>query len=137
MDVFRIVSRHNVIVMFHTLPSCEWFRRTLRVLQRHYHFVCMEEIESYYYEEVPLTNGCHVCFDDGHRSFHEKALPVLREMNVPATLFISPYIVKNGVNYWFQRINDISDQIGQTALRTPVKIKVPSLGQCCCKGSKR
>src|SRR5712691_4692962 len=41
--------------------------------------------------------GVVVTFDDGYRDFHEAVLPVLTELDVPATLYLATGLVANGV----------------------------------------
>jgi len=89
-------------MLFHVVPSKVWFKKTLEVINRFYHFIPIQDIERYYFDNYKLTSCCHICFDDGDTTVYENALPVLRSMNLPATIFVSPKIVKEEVNYWFQ-----------------------------------
>jgi peptidoglycan/xylan/chitin deacetylase (PgdA/CDA1 family) len=45
----------------------------------------------------------------------EHAFPVLQEMNIPATLFVSPKVISEESNYWFQELsylrNHLSDNV--------------------------
>ncbi|MGH2595281.1 MAG: polysaccharide deacetylase family protein [Actinomycetota bacterium] len=40
--------------------------------------------------------GVVVTFDDGYRDFHDAVLPVLTDLNVPATLYLATGLVANG-----------------------------------------
>jgi peptidoglycan/xylan/chitin deacetylase (PgdA/CDA1 family) len=88
--------------MFHTVPSVNLFRSTIKNIQKIYDFISIETIESYFYNNIELNNCCHICFDDGDRTVYENAFPILKEMNIPATLFVSPKIISEVSNYWFQ-----------------------------------
>jgi peptidoglycan/xylan/chitin deacetylase (PgdA/CDA1 family) len=44
-----------------------------------------------------------ITFDDGYRSVHDLALPVLREFNLPATVFVTSGYIGQG-NMWNDRI---------------------------------
>jgi peptidoglycan/xylan/chitin deacetylase (PgdA/CDA1 family) len=46
-----------------------------------------------------------VTFDDGYRSCHDVALPILREVGVPATFFIATSYVTHRRLYWWERIS--------------------------------
>jgi peptidoglycan/xylan/chitin deacetylase (PgdA/CDA1 family) len=52
---------------------------------------------------------CHITFDDGHRSFFENAYPVLYELQIPATLFVSPKVIEEETNYWFQTVRKLNN----------------------------
>jgi peptidoglycan/xylan/chitin deacetylase (PgdA/CDA1 family) len=49
-------------------------------------------------------NPVMVTFDDGYRSCHDVALPILREVGVRATFFIATSFVSERKLYWWERI---------------------------------
>ena len=67
-----------------------------------------------YYEVVPLSEQVRACragqarggtlsitFDDGYRDNHEVAAPILRELGLPATFFVtSGFIATEAVPFW-------------------------------------
>lgn len=54
---------------------------------------------------APLPpNPMMVTFDDGYRSCHDVALPILRELGIPATFFIATSFVTERRLYWWERI---------------------------------
>ena len=56
-------------------------------------------------EGAPLPpNPVMVTFDDGYRSCHDVALPILRELGIPATFFIATSFVTERRIYWWERI---------------------------------
>jgi len=91
---------YSIIVMFHEIHSKIWFKEVLIYLGKKYKFVSVDQL----YENICSNGLCHITFDDGHRSFYENAYPVLYELKIPATLFVSPTVIINETNYWFQRI---------------------------------
>ncbi|KPJ59527.1 MAG: hypothetical protein AMJ46_10965 [Latescibacteria bacterium DG_63] len=107
----------NLVLLFHIVPSADWFAATLKRVGSFYRFISAEEIESYYYGNATFNSCCHVCFDDGEKSVYENAFPVLRDMNVPATVFVSPKIIAEGRNYWFQELRHIRRQVGDELLK--------------------
>ena len=110
----------NLVILFHVVPSRNWFRSTLKTIKSIYKFISIEDIESYYYDGKTYDNCCHICFDDGDRTFYENAFPVLKEMNVPTTLFVSPRIISRENNYWFQEIEYINNHIDDVLLKATV-----------------
>ena len=121
-DVFRqpefeqvLESRARLIV-----PSRNWFARTLKKAGSLYRFISARDIESYYYESQDYNSCCHVCFDDGERSVYENAFPVLKEMKIPATVFLSPKIIREEANYWFQELRHIRSRVGDGVVKEQV-----------------
>jgi peptidoglycan/xylan/chitin deacetylase (PgdA/CDA1 family) len=54
---------------------------------------------------APLPpNPVMITFDDGYRSCHDIALPILRELGIPATFFIATSFVTERKLYWWERI---------------------------------
>jgi peptidoglycan/xylan/chitin deacetylase (PgdA/CDA1 family) len=94
----------NRIINFHAVQDTDWFRKMLNILKNNYNLISIQDLESYYYDENQLSNTCHITIDDGHKSFYETMYPVLKEMEVPASLFVSPQICLEGKNFWFQEI---------------------------------
>jgi peptidoglycan/xylan/chitin deacetylase (PgdA/CDA1 family) len=102
--------------MFHSLHSPDWFENALGTISKLYRFVPVEDIRGYYYDGKNFNNCCHVCFDDGDKTFYEIAYPILKRMGVPATLFVSPEIISAGSNYWFQELGYIMKRMDRGTL---------------------
>ena len=110
----------NLALYFHEVPSIEWFRSTLEAVRSVYRFISIQDVEVYFYEDKKFNNCCLITFDDGCRSFYERAFPVLKEMNVPAVIFVSPKIIGKGLNYWFQELRCIKTLLGDTLIKEAV-----------------
>lgn len=93
----RFMERsRGVIVTYHAIDSPEGyasdpqvtlghFQRQLELLNDRYRFSSLEELVD---NKIPSPKRVVLTFDDGHRSFIDKALPMLAERGIPATLFI-------------------------------------------------
>ncbi len=113
-------SSANLVLLFHIVPSKAWFADTLRRVGTMYDFVSGQDLESYYYEGGRLRCSCHVTFDDGDRTVYDNAFPVLRDMGVAATVFVSPKMVAEGRNYWFQELRVIRRTVGDAKVKETV-----------------
>jgi peptidoglycan/xylan/chitin deacetylase (PgdA/CDA1 family) len=96
---------YSIVVMFHEIHSSVWFNEVLVHLGKKYKFVNADQL----YENIRSTGLCHITFDDGHRSFFENAYPVLYELQIPATLFVSPKVIEEETNYWFQTVRKLNN----------------------------
>jgi peptidoglycan/xylan/chitin deacetylase (PgdA/CDA1 family) len=84
------------------------FDKHLRYLKRNYQVVTMKplvaEREKRQVQQRPL---CAITFDDGWCDNYERALPLLRKYELPATLFVSTNFIGNGRHPWFYRLGRI------------------------------
>ena len=111
------VMSTNLVVPFHEVPSADWFRSALDSLGRFYRFVDLDAIEECRAGRRNDNSLCHVTFDDGDASFFVHALPILRERRIPTTLFVSPKVIREGINYWFQDFGALRAQTGDGPIR--------------------
>jgi len=101
-----MIHNRNIVVNFHTITDIEWFERTIIILKNKFKIIDIRDIESFYHSGKIVRNACHITFDDGDLSFYEKVYPILLKHRLPVTLFVSPQILVNGGNFWFQEIED-------------------------------
>lgn len=81
------------------------FEKQLRYLARHYRVVTMEELLAGNERAEPARRPfCAITFDDGWSDNYEKALPLLRKYELPATLFVSTSFIGTGQTPWFYRL---------------------------------
>lgn len=81
------------------------FRRHMEMLARHGTPIGVEELLRAV-EGGPLPkNPVMVTFDDGYRSCHDVALPILRQVGIPATFFIATSFITERRMYWWERIS--------------------------------
>jgi peptidoglycan/xylan/chitin deacetylase (PgdA/CDA1 family) len=80
------------------------FRRQLELLARHGTPIGVDGLLRAL-EGGPLPrNPVMVTFDDGYRSCHDVALPILQQVGVPATFFIATSYIAERRLYWWERI---------------------------------
>ncbi|MCL6458930.1 MAG: polysaccharide deacetylase family protein, partial [Gorillibacterium sp.] len=65
------------------------FREQLNELtQRNYHFIDLKTLKSFLSGGPVPDNAVFVSFDDGYESYHQLALPIMQEFNVPSINFL-------------------------------------------------
>lgn len=80
------------------------FRRQMETLARYGTPIGVDELIAAV-EGGPLPkNPVMVTFDDGYRSCQETALPILRQVGVRATFFVSTSFISERRLYWWERI---------------------------------
>lgn len=84
-------------------PDVETFRWQMRVLADCFNVLPMDQaLAAMASGRMPPRAVC-ITFDDGYRSTHDLALPVLREFGFPATVFVTTGFVDSG-SMWNDRI---------------------------------
>lgn len=75
-----------------TLPAMSVSQRTLRThlewVARRFQIVSLDELGAALERQLPCGHLAAVSFDDGYRSVHDHALPLLQQMGVPASVFV-------------------------------------------------
>jgi peptidoglycan/xylan/chitin deacetylase (PgdA/CDA1 family) len=99
----------NTVVNFHSIENGKWFQRTLLFLKRNFRIVSIREIEEFYFQGKKKNNVCHITFDDGDITFYKNVFPLLKEFRIPVTIFLSPDIISQRKNFWFQEIIDYDE----------------------------
>jgi len=94
----------NKILNFHLVNDAEWFDKIICLIKSKYTMVDIDMLSRYYDGKVKLKNACHITIDDGDKTFYDIIYPVLKKHNVPASLYVSPKIFNEHINYWFQEI---------------------------------
>jgi peptidoglycan/xylan/chitin deacetylase (PgdA/CDA1 family) len=88
---------------FDTCPSVsiEVFRSVLAHAREHFDCVPLRELVDGYGGKAPAAA---VTFDDGWRDNYELAFPILRELGIPATIFVTTGKIGNSEPFWQQRL---------------------------------
>jgi len=103
--------------MFHVVSSKEKFRRIIKYIAKYYDFISMDEVNDFFQKKNNKYRCCHLTFDDGDSSFFENAFPILIKNKIPASLYVSPKILNDETNYWFQELENITHHIGDKKLK--------------------
>ncbi|HZW40176.1 MAG TPA: polysaccharide deacetylase family protein [Ignavibacteriaceae bacterium] len=94
----------NKIINFHRVTNMVWLDNIICYLKSKYKIVNATDLYAFYKNGISLNNTCHITIDDGDKSFYDCIFPILKKHNVPASIFVSPKIITEKSNYWFQEI---------------------------------
>ena len=116
----RLPSRKPCILMFHGVRVADeprlleqdlhvpidLFRDTCRYLRKNAQVVSLESMVEAIQEGRPLpSDGVVLTFDDGYASNYELAYPVLRELDLPATIFPATGFLDGEDVLWFNQLD--------------------------------
>jgi peptidoglycan/xylan/chitin deacetylase (PgdA/CDA1 family) len=81
------------------------FRRQARYLKSHFEVLCLSEaLERLRDGEINRPTAA-ITFDDGYQSTHDVAWPILRELRLPATVFLVTDVIGTADTIWTCRLH--------------------------------
>lgn len=106
--LFReLIQRQKVtILMFHDMKAenAAW---TFSWLKRHYHIISLQEYLSAVHSGKQLPKKAVILtFDDGHAGNYE-LLPIIKELQIPITIFLCSDIVGTHRHFWFKHTKQL------------------------------
>lgn len=79
------------------------FRAQMQYLKRYYHVCSLAEALAEIGKPSPKPRVV-VTFDDGYRNNFEAAFPILRELGIPATIFVVTRMINSERLFWWDRL---------------------------------
>ena len=132
-----LTAGHPRILMYHRFSdqpcggrvSRDRFREQVAYIRRFYKPMTLSQLVQHVFEsgDVP-KNAIVITVDDGYRDFHDVAWPILKEFNVPATLFVTTGFVNGDLWLWPDQVSwlfsrapelDTTVAVGYIELSTP------------------
>lgn len=138
LRVARFLSRkHPKIIMYHRVTidgsngsiSVDQFRAQMKIVKQYFNPLTLSElVGAYELGEIP-NNAVVITIDDGYFDFADYTWPILQEIGIPATIFITTGFVNRDLWLW-------PDEI-KYAIRCTKKreISLPVLGEVIIKNS--
>lgn len=111
-----LLANAAVVVTFHRVNntlvdnsltcSVEMFERYCRFFADYFHVVSLRHLVGKINSGLPLHCELAITFDDGYRDNYENAAPVLKAMDLPATVFVvSRFIDTQYVPWWDRQLS--------------------------------
>ena len=101
------------------------FRRQMEIVARYGTPIGVDELVRAIGGAPLPKNPVMITFDDGYRSCHDVALPILRAVGVRATFFIATSFVTERRLYWWERISLLLGQARRQARRATAAVSYP------------
>jgi peptidoglycan/xylan/chitin deacetylase (PgdA/CDA1 family) len=89
----------------YVFTTVDTFRKQLMFIAKWYTIITFKELKEYSKRNAVPWNSLIITFDDGYADNFMHAYPVLREMNMRATYFITPGMMDAGSRlFWWDRL---------------------------------
>lgn len=115
----RFVQNDKVtILMFHD-PEPVNAAKAFKYLQRHYSVIPLQQYLEARRTATPLPKrALIITFDDGHAGNHA-LLPLIRQLNIPVTIFLCSDIINTRRHFWFKHSDQLPDNERERIKRIP------------------
>jgi peptidoglycan/xylan/chitin deacetylase (PgdA/CDA1 family) len=100
----------TVVINIHEVNDPVWFEKFILSLRKEFRFAAFSDLISDQTKGTSNENLCHITVDDGDKTYYNVIFPVLKKYNIQSTVFLSPDILLNHGNFWFQEIVDFNDE---------------------------
>ncbi len=86
------------------------FREQIGFLKQYFDIVTIDEAISRTYDRAKFKKPyVTITFDDGYRGNYSCVLPIIEELGVPITVYVSSSAVEKEESYWYDRIISLLD----------------------------
>jgi peptidoglycan/xylan/chitin deacetylase (PgdA/CDA1 family) len=133
-----VTRRKAVVLMYHRVLSSEERRRTashpgivvdrdtfarqMHVLKRRFVVLSVDEFAARMQRRLPFDNSsCLITFDDGWRDNFTNALPILRELRLPALIFLPVSYIGRRRLFWQEMLTHLLVRVVHEVRQAPVR----------------
>ncbi len=124
----RILVYHNIAPVeddflrgLDMTVSPDMFEAHVRYLTSNFRVVSLRQMLSELRSGNLPERTLVITFDDGYRDLYHYALPVLREYNLPATIFLNTSVVETTLKLWPNKIAYVSNKLGASRVASQAR----------------
>lgn len=114
LNYHRILSTGDVYLG--SEPDLAAFRWQMQLLAECFNVLPLHEVVTRLAAGTLPARAVAITFDDGYRSIHDLALPVLQEFHLPATVFVTTGHMPDAGSMWNDRILEAMRRLPPTPL---------------------
>lgn len=81
------------------------FRKQMTYLKAHFNVISLSEACDQIRDKTIGSHAAVITFDDGYANNHDIALPILQELNLPATIYLNTTFTDSDDSIWFTQVH--------------------------------
>ena len=117
-----------VVLMYHRIGKGEKifsnldqsvFQAQMRWLRDNCHVIAPEDLMRSAYHSRCSKPPVLVTFDDGYRDYHDNAYPVLKDLEIPALVFLATAFIDNGGLIWTDLVHWAVHSTNRSSITLP------------------
>jgi peptidoglycan/xylan/chitin deacetylase (PgdA/CDA1 family) len=98
----RVNDDHDPFFLY-AMPVSQ-FRQQMEYLTRNFHVISLDQIARGDFSSNGQKHCVAITFDDGYRDNFLCAFPVLKELGIPATIFLATGYIESGELPWYDQV---------------------------------
>jgi peptidoglycan/xylan/chitin deacetylase (PgdA/CDA1 family) len=99
--------------------SADVFRQQMKMIKRSFNVMTLNDLMEACDNGQAPENAVVVTFDDGYHDFADYAFPILRELDIPATLFVTTGFANGDIWLWPDQIRYALDNTRVAEIKLP------------------
>lgn len=125
---YHRVLPQTLISSAHSEPSlivsAAVFREQMLFLKKYFRIITMDQLVASLKEKAPFNSpSCVITLDDGWRDSYLHAFPILKELSVPATVFVVAGAAESRKEFWFEALHSAALTLDYSADETRELLK--------------
>ncbi|MDT8411184.1 MAG: polysaccharide deacetylase family protein [Vicingaceae bacterium] len=93
---YHFISEKTPLHLVHKHKTLNDFKTDLSYLLSHFQPISLTELLEHKKNNIPFQkNSFHLTFDEGFYNLHSEIAPILKEHEIPATIFVAPSTINN------------------------------------------
>ncbi len=110
--MYHFIGESNIPAKSPYWVKVEDFEKQMVFLkEKGFHTICLDEFTAHLYHGLAIPErSVIITFDDGHPSFYEHAVPILKKCNLTATMFVITDRIGQSNGMTWQQLRSLSDQ---------------------------
>ncbi len=128
--VFKWLARHHPrILMYHRVfPDAsgraihpDEFLKQMKQIKQQFNVISLKALISQYKQNKSIPeNTIVVTFDDGYLDFYDHVYPIMRELELPVTFFVTAGFVEQRLWFWPDQLRYLLDYSQEKTISTPM-----------------
>ena len=99
------IEKDLKVLVYHSVSDVDNFKKQVGFLKHKYQLITLSQLKGFIHNQRELPpRALMITFDDGDFSLYKNAFPILRELEIPATIFVITELLNTNRPFWWDEI---------------------------------